>query len=114
MVLTAVEEPIQAEAMFTPGAKASRQRPQDENWAMRSLRSVAPTVKAPWAAEGEPLQASALASLPAATKRGMLALAMRLAAASTACDLPPPIKRDRERVRESEDRVEFCGRKRCE
>jgi hypothetical protein len=66
MVLVAVSLVNQAEVMFTPGAKLSRQVPKLEKDARLSLMSVAPTVMAAGVLAGVKLQAFWLL-LPAAT-----------------------------------------------
>ena len=74
MTLVAVEDPIQAEVILTPGAKISTHDPYDEVDETLSLLAEEATVKVFGAPAGELWQASALPLGPAATINGMLAL----------------------------------------
>lgn len=73
----------------TPGAKTSKQVPQLEKEALRSVESLAPTVKAFVADAGDVLHASAF-SFPAATAKGIPAATALSTALFSVVDLPPP------------------------
>jgi len=68
MVFVAVLLVFHAEVMDEPGAKMSRQVPMLENDDRASVLVVEPTVIAAATRAGEPLQALAPLSLPAATE----------------------------------------------
>ncbi len=90
MVFVAVLLVYQSEVMLEPGANRSRQEPKLEKLDRASELVVEPTVRAGPTRDGEPLQAFAPLSLPAATAYVTPALIEFCTAVSRALETPPP------------------------